>query len=308
MSGVPGCVGEVAAQLQTENRKNFQLIGFLPKHTPNDAPPDRRYDRLFEVSKDSFSAEQILENWKYLIKEEVKPSQVLLLGFGGGAISSLEYSIALAIGAEVGLVVSSGGEADRILNDPVWRGVKNLYSLPLDPASIRAIVFPVTHPDKKIDSMAKAYHENFVAISSDKLPANMQHWEKLEETYKKANIAQAEYSVDILRAVGFEVRYKKKPVLITFSHDEIECMAALEHGRWNIERLQDGWLPGKERDNSRKIHNCLVPWCDLTDKIKEYDRSAVKKFPEILAKASREIYRLPDQESQLQRMKELLGL
>jgi hypothetical protein len=56
------------------------------------------------------------------------------------------------------------------------------------------------------------------------------------------------------------------------------------------------------------MHNCLVPWNELSEEIKEYDRSAVKKFPVILAKASREIYRLSDQESRLQRMKELLGL
>ena len=307
ISGVPGCVGEVTAQLQEEKCKCFKLIGFLPEHTPNDAPPDRRYDHLFEVGKDSFSAEQILENWQYVIREEIEPNQVLLLGFGGGSISAIEYSIALACGARVALIISSGREADRIINDPVWKGVKNLCPLPSDPASIRAIVLPVTQQYEELDSMARAFHENYVAMSSNRLPANMQPWENLDETYKKANAEQAKYSVDILRAAGFEVRTKKEPVLITFS-DEIECMAALEHGRWNIERLQDGWLPGKKRDNSKKIHNCLVPWNELSEEIKEYDRSAVKKFPVILAKASREIYRLPDQESRLQRMKELLGL
>jgi hypothetical protein len=194
------------------------------------------------------------------------------------------------------------------INDPVWKGVKNLCPLPLDPASIRAIVLPVTQQHEELDSMARAFHENYVATSSNRLPANMQPWENLDETYKKANAGQAKFSVAILRAAGFEVRTKKEPVLITFSDDEIECMAALEHGRWNIERLQDGWLPGKKRDNSKKMHNCLVPWNELSEEIKEYDRSAVKKFPDILAKASREIYRLADQESRLQRMKELLGL
>jgi len=36
-------------------------------------------------------------------------------------------------------------------------------------------------------------------------------------------------------------------------------MAELEHGRWNIERLRDGWRPGPRADE-KKIHDCLVAW------------------------------------------------
>jgi hypothetical protein len=68
-------------------------------------------------------------------------------------------------------------------------------------------------------------------------------------------------------------------------------MAELEHGRWNAERLRDGWRYGKKRDDSRKIHNYLVPWAELPDDIKVYDRGAVRAFPEILAKAGLEVRR-----------------
>lgn len=62
-------------------------------------------------------------------------------------------------------------------------------------------------------------------------------------------------------------------------------MAELEYGRWNVERLRGGWRSGKTRDDSRKIQNCLVPWKELPDAIKRYDREAVRAFPKILAKA-----------------------
>ena len=72
-------------------------------------------------------------------------------------------------------------------------------------------------------------------------------------------------------------------------------MAAMEHGRWNIERLRDGWRPGKPRDDAKKIHDCLVPWAELSDDpetgVKKYDRQAVLKFPEILAQAGLEVFR-----------------
>ena len=62
----------------------------------------------------------------------------------------------------------------------------------------------------------------------------------------------------------------------------------------NDERLRDGWRPGTPRNDTRKVHNCLVPWQDLTDGedgVKKYDRGSVRKFPEILAKAGLEVYR-----------------
>ena len=60
-------------------------------------------------------------------------------------------------------------------------------------------------------------------------------------------------------------------------------MAQLEHGRWNIERLQKGWRPGPHRDDANKINPCLVPWHDLSDDFREFDIKAVLGFPEVLA-------------------------
>ena len=67
-------------------------------------------------------------------------------------------------------------------------------------------------------------------------------------------------------------------------------MAEMEHGRWIIERLSDGWRYGP-RDDARKLHNCLVSWAELSEDIKKHDRNAVRSFPSILAKAGLEVYR-----------------
>ena len=69
-------------------------------------------------------------------------------------------------------------------------------------------------------------------------------------------------------------------------------MAELEHGRWNVERLRNGWRPGKTRDDARKIHDCLLPWsAPGLDNVRHYDRNAVRQFPEILAAAGLEVRR-----------------
>jgi len=67
----------------------------------------------------------------------------------------------------------------------------------------------------------------------------------------------------------------------------------LEHGRWNSERLRDGWRPGK-RDDVQKLHDCITPWEALTDGpdgVKRYDREGVAAFPEILGSVGWEVYR-----------------
>lgn len=305
-SGVPGCVGEVTEELKGEKSKNFSLVGYLPSRLPWDAPFDERYDDKIIVGKASFTAEQILKNWEDFLREGIEPEQVLLIGFGGGKISSIEYLIALALGASVLLVQSSGGEAYRLLSDPVWKGVENLYPVPADAASLRAFVCPAAQVYPNLDDLAKILHEKYLDHSSGRLPPNLRPWQELDHTFKRANYEQAKYAVEILRAVGFEVRPSDKPEPVIFNKKEIECMAALEHGRWNMDRLKDGWRPGKIRDDSGKIHNCLVPWRELPEIYRKYDRESVSIFPELLAKAGLEIYRLEDQEELFRRTVALL--
>ena len=140
-----------------------------------------------------------------------------------------------------------------------------------------------------------SFHEKYVENSAAQLPPNLRGWNDLDDTYRISNLEQANYSIEILKSVGFGRRRKRCPSILKFTKKDtgkIEQMAQMEHGRWIVERLRDGWRHGKTRDNAQKIHDCLVPWGDLPDSKKIYDRNAVRAFPEILAKAGFEIYRL----------------
>lgn len=53
----------------------------------------------------------------------------------------------------------------------------------------------------------------------------------------------------------------------------IEEMAKNVHEVWSQNRLNDGWTYGPVRDDVSKRHPCLVPYEDLPESEKEYDRA-----------------------------------
>ena len=52
----------------------------------------------------------------------------------------------------------------------------------------------------------------------------------------------------------------------------IELLARNVHDLWAQERLAQGWIYGPARDDSTKQHPCLVPYEQLPESEKEYDR------------------------------------
>lgn len=68
-----------------------------------------------------------------------------------------------------------------------------------------------------------------------------------------------------------------------FSPSEVECLAVLEHRRWIAERVKAGWSYADARDVDAKTSPYLVPWEDLPDRAREWNRSAVRNIPALLA-------------------------
>jgi hypothetical protein len=53
-----------------------------------------------------------------------------------------------------------------------------------------------------------------------------------------------------------------------------ELLARHAHEVWAQERLRLGWTPGARRDDARRQHPCLVPYDQLPDSEKQFDRNA----------------------------------
>lgn len=150
----------------------------------------------------------------------------------------------------------------------------------------------------ELDAMAKHIHADYVGrrlkegAKVDQYPA-LRPWPHLNESYREANRHQADHIWVKLRAV--QCVAVKKGELGTqrpaqWSADEIETLARMEHARWNANRYLEGWQVGP-RDDSQKRHPNLVPWDELDEPTKDYDRNAVRQIPELLALLGRVIVR-----------------
>jgi len=52
----------------------------------------------------------------------------------------------------------------------------------------------------------------------------------------------------------------------------VEVLAENVHEVWAKSRFDKEWRYGKERDDNQKTHPCLIPYQDLPESEKEYDR------------------------------------
>ena len=86
------------------------------------------------------------------------------------------------------------------------------------------------------------------------------------------------------------MKYAPKPIdtravdLPDAINDLIELLAKNNHDIWAQKRMEEGWRYGPERNDVRKEHPDLVPYEDLPESEKEYDRkTAVEALKVILA-------------------------
>ena len=53
----------------------------------------------------------------------------------------------------------------------------------------------------------------------------------------------------------------------------VEEMSKNVHDVWAETRIKQGWTYGEQRNDELKTHPCLVPYEDLPEEEKEYDRN-----------------------------------
>ena len=148
--------------------------------------------------------------------------------------------------------------------------------------------------------LARAIHEEYVLHQTrigetPQSNPSMVPWQELPEGLKESNLHQADHIGLKLQAVGCYVvpltDWDADP--LEFSEEEVEIMARMEHERFVSERLGEGWTlaPGS-KDIAAKTSPYMVPWDQLSEQIKDFDRNTVKALPEFLATAGFEVVRL----------------
>ena len=70
-----------------------------------------------------------------------------------------------------------------------------------------------------------------------------------------------------------------------------EKIAENVHEVWAQGRIQDGWTYGEKRDDSLKQTPCLVPYEQLSETEKDYDRNTARETLKLIVKLGFKISR-----------------
>ena len=145
----------------------------------------------------------------------------------------------------------------------------------------------------RLDRLARAYHEH----RRGEQPAARQDqpswrpWPELAEQFKMSSRREADHMTIKLAQAGFTIAETDSPEIFKFSHNDLQLLAKLEHRRWTIERLLQGWTYGKKRDDALRHNPLLVDWEELPASEHKANIAAIAALPEILALTQREVRR-----------------
>ncbi|MEO6340723.1 MAG: RyR domain-containing protein [Caulobacteraceae bacterium] len=150
-----------------------------------------------------------------------------------------------------------------------------------------------------LDATARGVHDNYrrahgaLSVSGERASnavEALRPWEQLPSTYKRANRRAADHIAAKLLAAGCmaPAGSPELPVDLNLIEDDeaLDRLAELEHEGWAVDRRLEGWRPGKERNHAALIHDCLLPFDELTKKTQDLDREQIKALNnELLARA-----------------------
>lgn len=76
-----------------------------------------------------------------------------------------------------------------------------------------------------------------------------------------------------------------KDVMLPEELNELaELISKNVHEVWSDGRMKDGWTYGEERNDTEKKHPCLVPYDELTEVEKEFDRNTSQETLKLIMK------------------------
>jgi len=109
-------------------------------------------------------------------------------------------------------------------------------------------------------------------------------FEELPNHLKFSNVRQARSIPNKLHLIGCEIVpiSDKRLEVKNFEKYEVEYLARVEHDDWLEERNATGWIHAHKKNVIEKESPYMVPWEELSDEIKEYDREPVRNIPKIL--------------------------
>lgn len=75
-----------------------------------------------------------------------------------------------------------------------------------------------------------------------------------------------------------------------------EQMAKNTHEVWSAGRLAQGWSYGERRDDEKKLHPCLIPYEQLSEEEKDFDRNTAMETLKLIVKLGYKIEKAGEEE------------
>ncbi|HEY3695869.1 RyR domain-containing protein [Phenylobacterium sp.] len=153
---------------------------------------------------------------------------------------------------------------------------------------LEASEFLSARPDAAARAFNEAYRRSLAPeVREDPANRSAYAWDDLDETFRQANRDVVAHVPAKLASAGIDPALwrgvRGLPVLKTGAlyadGAELEALSELEHERWSAQRRMDGWRRTERpaKDEARRLHPSLVPYDQLTDPIKEFDRGNVRE-------------------------------
>ena len=133
------------------------------------------------------------------------------------------------------------------------------------------------------------YNEKQMEDHPDK-PLAYPKFSDLPDDMKYSNLRQAQGIYEKLALAGYTLAPAGQPgELGELPADVLESLAEKEHEAWVEERLSSGWTLG-EKDVANKKSPYLIPYDQLTEEIKDYDRDTIRNIPRLAKLIGMSIY------------------
>jgi hypothetical protein len=266
----------------------LHVVGYAPAGygEPGDGVVLRETATDGTSGEETFSEREPMAMWTDILAGAFNAADVRVVAFPGGQITRSELVLARALGAKV-VWLDPSSDAEMALEDDLPLGAEGVLEMPSDPMTLRAfLAWPVELPAGwPTETIARYLHNDYREKHRDQKPPGdpaLAPWERLLPALRRSNLAAAADIPNKLQVIG--KRPTKGGRRLDLSRDEVELLAELEHGRYNYERLSAGWQLG-ERQVLRLVNPSLMPWDNLTDQVKQWDRDSVCNIDPALAQA-----------------------
>ena len=143
-----------------------------------------------------------------------------------------------------------------------------------------------------VETMARALFDAYNDhLRRDGKPVAYERFDDQPATLRRSCVEQALGFWDKAALLGCDVVGADDPRaagpqrMEELAEEQIETLARAEHDRWVAEREADGWTWAPVKDVEAKTSPYLVPYDELTEEIKDYDREPMRALVAQLAAA-----------------------